>query len=72
MTRRDKLASQHEPFGDAYYFGPERVSQRFKDDEAHCAASGVGDATFKNTLEGFDEVERQVRFSMYQSAAPGT
>ncbi|OAQ68133.1 Zn-dependent alcohol dehydrogenases (ISS) [Pochonia chlamydosporia 170] len=59
MTRRDELASQHEPFGDAYYFGPECVSERFKDDPARREESGVSGATFKNTFEGFDEVARQ-------------
>ncbi|KAF5138618.1 hypothetical protein E5D57_002404 [Metarhizium anisopliae] len=65
MTRRDELASQHEPFGDAYYFGPECVSERFKDDPARREESGVSDATFKSVLEGFDEVARQVRFLSY-------
>lgn len=62
MTRRDEIASQHEPFGDAFYFGPECMSPRFKDDPARRAASGVSDATYKSTLDGFEEVSKQVRF----------
>ncbi|QPH16465.1 hypothetical protein C2857_001122 [Epichloe festucae Fl1] len=59
MTRRDTLASQHEPFGDAFYFGPECVSPRFKDDPARREASGVSGATYKNTLQALDDVQKQ-------------
>ncbi|KAG5916386.1 hypothetical protein E4U42_007679 [Claviceps africana] len=59
MTRRDILASQHEPFGDAFYFGPECVSPRFKNDAARREASGVSDATYKNTLQAFEDVQNQ-------------
>ena len=61
MTRRDQLASQHEPFGDAFYFGPECVSPRFKDDVERREASGVSDVTYGNTFEKFDKVEQEVR-----------
>jgi hypothetical protein len=70
MTRRDELVSQHEPFGDAYYFGPECVSDRFKDDPARREASGVSGATFKNTLEGFDDLAKQVRISSRVTMSP--
>ena len=33
MTRRDELKCIHDPFGDAFYYGPERLSDRFADDE---------------------------------------
>ncbi|KAK2592522.1 hypothetical protein QQS21_009767 [Conoideocrella luteorostrata] len=59
MTRRDELASQHEPFGDAFYFGSEFVSPRFKDDPVRREASGVSIATYRNTLETFEEIQRQ-------------
>ena len=30
MTRRDLLTCFHEPFGDAFYFGPEKISQAWR------------------------------------------
>lgn len=61
MTRRDVLDSQHEPFGDAFYFGPEFLSDRFRDDEAARKASAECDETYKSILDRFAEVEKQVR-----------
>ncbi|KAG6055552.1 hypothetical protein E4U33_007889, partial [Claviceps sp. LM78 group G4] len=59
MTRRETLASQHEPFGDAFYFGTECVSPRFKDDAARREASGASNATYQSTLQAFDDVQKQ-------------
>ncbi|OCT49768.1 hypothetical protein CLCR_07105 [Cladophialophora carrionii] len=53
MTRED-LTSVHEPFGDAFYYGPERMSVRYENDEETRKASGYRDATYKiifDTLE---------------------
>lgn len=61
MTRRDVLESQHEPFADAYYFGPEFLSNRFRDDAATRQASPGSHQTYKSVLEDFDQVEKQVR-----------
>lgn len=30
MTQRDLLTCFHEPFGDAFYFGPEKISQAWR------------------------------------------
>lgn len=56
MTRRKSLATIHEPFGDAYYFGPERMGARFEDDEEEREKSGFADSTFKTIL---DRIERE-------------
>ncbi|SPQ22748.1 9be7ff2c-00ce-4db7-9790-18a4e62b706e [Thermothielavioides terrestris] len=48
MTRRDILHCVHEPFGDAFYFGPERLSERYEKDEAARKASGFDQVTFKD------------------------
>lgn len=51
MTRRDILECAHEPFGDAFYFGPERLSSRYEDDEAARVSSGFSDVTYKDVLD---------------------
>jgi hypothetical protein len=51
MTRRDTLESVHEPFGDAFYFGPEYLSDRFDSDAAAREASGSSNKTYKTILD---------------------
>lgn len=51
MTRRDILESVHEPFGDAFYYGPEFLSDRFRDDAAGREASGFSHKTYKDVLD---------------------
>ncbi|KAI1333790.1 P-loop containing nucleoside triphosphate hydrolase protein [Xylariaceae sp. FL0016] len=55
MTRRDILQCAHEPFGDAFYYGPERLSGRYEDDEAARVSSGFTDTTYQDV---FDRLER--------------
>lgn len=56
MTRRDSLQCVHEPFGDAFYFGPERLSARYENDEETRLASGFSTSTYKSI---FDRIERE-------------
>ena len=56
MTRRKSLQTIHEPFGDAFYYGPERMSARFEADEKDRETSGFADSTFKSIL---DRIERE-------------
>lgn len=56
MTRRDRLTSIHEPFGDAFYFGPERLGTRYENDEKARQESGYADSTYKSI---FDEIMRE-------------
>jgi len=56
MTRQDILKCIHEPFGDAFYFGPERLSARYENDEKAREESGFADSTFKTV---FDRIERE-------------
>ncbi|KAK4039218.1 hypothetical protein C8A01DRAFT_47296 [Parachaetomium inaequale] len=51
MTRRDILRCVHEPFGDAFYFGPERLSERYEHDEAARTSSGFASTTYKDVIE---------------------
>ena len=61
MTRRDALICVHEPFGDAFYFGTERLSDRYENDEEARQASGFGASSYKTIFERFDEESKQVR-----------
>lgn len=61
MTRRDILESIHEPFGDAFYFGPEFLSDRFRDDVATRQSSGYAEKTYKDILDSITEAEKEVR-----------
>ncbi|GAB1320122.1 hypothetical protein MFIFM68171_10332 [Madurella fahalii] len=51
MTRRDILYCVHEPFGDAFYFGPERLSERYENDEEARKASGFSNVTYKDVVD---------------------
>ncbi|KAL2220905.1 P-loop containing nucleoside triphosphate hydrolase protein [Thermoascus aurantiacus ATCC 26904] len=56
MTQRDSLKCIHEPFGDAFYYGPERLSERYEDDEEARIRSGFSESTFKTV---FERIERE-------------
>ncbi|KAF4637898.1 hypothetical protein G7Y89_g174 [Cudoniella acicularis] len=55
MTRRDILTCIHEPFGDAFYFGPERLSARYEEDEKAREDSGFANSTFKTIFERIEK-----------------
>lgn len=52
MTRKD-LQCVHEPFGDAYYFGPERLGYRYEGSENEQARqeSGYANSTFRSIFD---------------------
>lgn len=56
MTRRNRLTCVHEPFGDAFYFGPERLGSRYEEDEKSRIESGFSDSTYKSI---FDDIMKQ-------------
>ena len=60
MTRRKSLQTIHEPFGDAFYYGPERMGSRFEDDEKARAESGFADSTFKTILDRIENEADEV------------
>jgi hypothetical protein len=60
MTRRDILTCVHEPFGDAFYFGPERLSTRYENDEKARVESGFADSTFKTIFERIESEGKEV------------
>jgi len=63
MTRRDTLQCVHEPFGDAFYFGPERLSERYEKDEKGRIESGFSESTFKTIFERIERENAQVGLS---------
>lgn len=73
MTRRE-LRCIHEPFGDAFYHGPERLSSRYEDDEKTRLDSGFAQTTFRTVLDRIEKEGAEVRFTLSSidasSAAP--
>ncbi|KAF2715416.1 hypothetical protein K504DRAFT_457583 [Pleomassaria siparia CBS 279.74] len=74
MTRRDTLTCFHEPFGDPYYFGPERLAERYMDDAKARKESGYADCTYKAVFDmmakGGSENKRSVIKDMAQYWIP--
>ena len=52
MTRKD-LQCVHEPFGDAYYFGPERLGYRYEgaENEEIREESGYANSTYRSIFD---------------------
>lgn len=73
MTQRNNIQCVHEPFGDAFYYGPERLSERFENDEQARIDSGFSKSTFKTVLDRLDREASLVRsFSLSFSFAVST
>jgi len=50
----------HEPFGDAYYFGPERLAERYEDDAKSREESGYADSTFRTIFDRIAKEDTEV------------
>ena len=61
MTRRDTIQTVHEPFGDAYYYGPERLAERYAHDEKARIESGFTDSTYKSVMDRLSREMIEVR-----------
>lgn len=61
MTQRATIQCIHEPFGDAFYYGPERLSDRFEDDEQARVDSGFSQSTYLTVLERIEREASEVR-----------
>jgi hypothetical protein len=59
MTRKN-LTCIHEPFGDAFYFGPERLGTRYENDEKARQESGFADSTYQTILDRIDHESEEV------------
>lgn len=65
MTQRNSLACFHEPFGDAFYFGPERMGERYEDDERTRFESGFAEVTYQTVLDQFEEESTKVHLTTF-------
>ena len=65
MTRKD-LQCVHEPFGDAYYFGPERIGYRYEGPENEKARqeSGFSNSTYRSIFDKIAKDNSEVRKSI--------
>ncbi len=61
LTRPDALICEHEPFGDAFYYGPERLSERYENNEKARSDSGFSDSTYKTIVDKLDKDGAEVR-----------
>ena len=61
MTQHDKLQCVHEPFGDAFYYGPERLSSRYANDAKGREESGFTQSTYKTILDRIEKEGAEVR-----------
>lgn len=65
MTRHDTLQCVHEPFGDAYYFGPERLAERYENDPEARKASGYENSTYRTIFDRIAKENSEVRLLIY-------
>jgi len=63
MTRRDTLQTVHEPFGDAFYFGPERLHSRYEEDAEERVKSGFSESTYRTIFDNIVRDGSEVRRS---------
>jgi hypothetical protein len=68
ITRRDILNCVHEPFGDSYYYGPERLGERYEKDEAARKASGFANTTYKDVMDTLLHPADSVSFTFQQAS----
>lgn len=58
-----ELTCIHEPFGDAFYWGPERLGTRWAEDEDARRESGYSQTTYRDVFEDIDVQAAKVRLS---------
>ena len=61
MTQRTTIQCVHEPFGDAWYYGPERLADRFEEDEEGRVESGFSNSTYRTVMERLEREGSEVR-----------
>jgi hypothetical protein len=62
MTRHETLQCVHEPFGDAYYFGPERLAERYENDAKARKESGYSQSTYRTIFDRIAKENSEVSF----------
>ena len=64
MTQRDAVTCIHEPFGDSFYHGPERMGSRYEHDEKARLDSGFAESTFRTVLDKIEKEGAEVRITL--------
>lgn len=64
MTQHNTLKCIHEPFGDAFYYGPERLSSRYENDAKAREESGFIQSTYQTILDRFENEATEVRSTL--------
>jgi hypothetical protein len=59
FTQADQIICVHEPFCDAYHFGPERLSERFEDEKVR-VESGYSQSTYQTVLDNIQAAHTAV------------
>ena len=54
----------HEPFGDSFYYGPERLGERYDQDEKAREDSGFSKTTYQDVLNRLERDGSEVRHSL--------
>lgn len=67
MTRHKTLQCVHEPFGDAYYFGPERLAERYESDPEARKESGYSGSTYRTIFDRIAKENSEVCVCISQS-----
>jgi hypothetical protein len=67
MTRHKTLQCVHEPFGDAYYFGPERLAERYESDPEARKESGYAESTYRTIFDTIAKENSEVRMHVSTS-----
>lgn len=65
MTRHETLQCVHEPFGDAYYFGPERLAERYENDPKARKESGYEESTYRTIFDRIARENEEVRLLIF-------
>jgi hypothetical protein len=61
VTREKDVACVHEPFSDAYHWGPEKLSQRYEDLEKRREENGYKAYTYQAALRVIKDAMAYVR-----------
>ena len=63
MNREKDFICVHEPFSDAYHWGPEKLSERYEDIEKLSVENGYETYTYQTALQIINDAMIRVRAS---------
>ncbi|KAI1267889.1 hypothetical protein F5Y18DRAFT_442283 [Xylariaceae sp. FL1019] len=59
LTRAEDIQCVHEPFSDAYHWGPEKLTERYENVEVLRAEKGLEEYTYRAALDAIDDARSQ-------------